>query len=380
VVQRLPTIKDPATRDAKYTEAIAIIQRLLGADRATQLVAQPALALFAPHPPTSDEVVEARARLGDCERKIAETQTESATAAEREQARDIARDSLGLFGFAFVVLNQELMLSDDQSESALDSELALLWWHFYPRARWVNNPLEWRSQVRSRRMRQPFSHTLDIVRNIILTSVKVEAVGLHGQVAIDARGKTGGDPYSEYDQRLRNLADLLSKKTTLKVTLENTEALIPPHSLPDIAVYCGWYSLRSFSSPGSFSPGAIGFHIASLECVSLRQPREHGWVRGLLSEGVVGTEGPVAEPFLQSFPPADEFFPLMMTGKLTLAEAYWRTLPWASWMQLCIGDPLYNPYKNDPALNVEDLPGQLREAVEEAPDSPATQPISPAVR
>ena len=48
-------------------------------------------------------------------------------------------------------------------------------------------------------------------------------------------------------------------------------------------------------------------------------------MRGLLIDGVVGTLGPVAEPYLQSFPTADEFFPLLLTGKLTLAEVYWRT-------------------------------------------------------
>ena len=388
IVRSLPTIKDPAARNAQYTQAVAVIDRLLGTDRTTQLAAQPGLALFSAHPPTTQDVVEAHARLEDVERKLAESQTDSATPAERERAREIARDSLGLFGYAFVVLNQGLMLSDDQSESALDSELALLWWHDYPRARWVPNPLEWRSQVLPRGHHPPVSPTimvtrldgpsLDIVRNIILTSVKVEAQGLHGQVAIDARGKTGNDPYAEYDQKLRDLADLLSKKTTLKVTLENTEALIPAHSLSDIAVYCGWYSLENFSSPGSFSPGAIGFHVASFECISLRRPKEHGWVRGLLSEGVVGTAGPVAEPFLQSFPPANEFFPLLMTGKLTLAEAYWRTLPWASWMQLCIGDPLYNPFKNDPPLSVEDLPSELRNAIFPAvSEPPATQPAVP---
>ena len=106
-------------------------------------------------------------------------------------------------------------------------------------------------------------------------------------------------------------------------------------------------------------------------------PNEHGWVRGLLSDGVVGTLGPVAEPYLESFPKADEFFPLLLTGKLTLAEVYWRTLPWSSWMQDLIGDPLYTPYKSDPPLKVEDLPPGLAGALQPPIMlPPATQPAA----
>jgi uncharacterized protein (TIGR03790 family) len=221
--------------------------------------------------------------------------------------------------------------------------------------------------------------SLFIVRNLILTSVKVEAAGLQGQVALDARGMTGSDSYSRYDQKIRDLAGLLSTKTKLKITFDDTPNLIPSHSLQDIAVYCGWYALRNFSPPGSFSPGAVGFHTASFECISLRHKGEHGWVRGLLSEGVVGTLGPVAEPYLESFPPPNEFFPLLLTGKLTMAEVYWRTVPWSSWMQTYIGDPLYNPYKTNPALAVKDLPGNLARALNDSPVFlPATMPTQPA--
>jgi hypothetical protein len=44
---------------------------------------------------------------------------------------------------------------------------------------------------------------------------------------------------------------------------------------------------------------------------------------------------------------------------LCLAEVYWRTTPTASWMMCAIGDPLYTPYKKNPALAVEDLPDHL---------------------
>src|SRR4029450_4734408 len=123
-------------------------------------------------------------------------------------------------------------------------------------------------------------------------------------------------------------------------------------------------SLRKYVPGMIFNRGAVGFHIASSELVSLHPPTETGWVRGLMSDGVVAALGPVAEPYLHSFPPADEFFPLLMTGKLTLAEVYWTTTPLTSWMQACIGDPLYNPYRAIPSMKVEDLPLLLRSTIQ----------------
>jgi len=52
-----------------------------------------------------------------------------------------------------------------------------------------------------------------------------------------------------------------------------------------------------------------------------------------------------------------------MTGKLTLAEVYWKSTPYTSWMICAIGDPLYTPYKTNPQLAVEDLPERLRATV-----------------
>lgn len=383
IIKALPAMKDPVARVERYTQLVAVIGRLMGGDRTTQLISQPSVALFAPHPPAGQDLAAANARLADVERQIAALQSDGASVSDREKAATLARENLGNVGLAFLLAAQRESLDTDQSESALDSELSLLWWTHYPKARWVPNPLEWRTQKawRERHVQPPSTlmvTRLDgpsqmIVRDIILTSVKVEAEGLRGQAAIDARGRTGTDPYAEYDEHLRRLADLLRQKTKLQVTLDNQEALIPANSLRDIAVYCGWYSLRNFTAPGSFSPGAVGYHVASFELASLRLPGEHGWVRGLLTRGVVGSLGPVAEPYLQSFPPPDEFFPLLMTGRLTLGEVYWRTLPWSSWMQTCIGDPLYNPYKIDPPLKVDDLPADLRGAIS---SDPATQPAA----
>jgi hypothetical protein len=52
-----------------------------------------------------------------------------------------------------------------------------------------------------------------------------------------------------------------------------------------------------------------------------------------------------------------------MTGRRTLLEVYFRTIPQLSWQMILIGDPLYTPFQKDPAwealpVSNESLPAQ----------------------
>ncbi len=136
--------------------------------------------------------------------------------------------------------------------------------------------------------------------------------------------------------------------------------VLPAHSVSDVALYVGWYAVGGYVPSCSFAGGAVAMHVASYTLVSLRTPGQTNWAAGLIDDGAVATIGPVAEPYLFAFPRADDFFPLLMTGRLTLAECYWRTEPVVSWQMTCVGDPLYTPYRADPQLAVADLPARLR--------------------
>ena len=127
-------------------------------------------------------------------------------------------------------------------------------------------------------------------------------------------------------------------------------ALFPPGSSPQAALYVGWYSLREYVDAFTWQKGAVAFHVASSECTTLRQKGSNVWCKRLLEKGVAATLGPVAEPYLHSFPLPDEFFPLLLTGRLPLLEVYFRTIPHLSWRQILIGDPLYTPFRDHPAL------------------------------
>jgi uncharacterized protein (TIGR03790 family) len=362
-------ITGDAAKKRLGAELRAAIEPLVGPLETVLKLADPKVSEALGGPVAAEDVERSRSKLDEVQRELqAGLDAPGSSAADRrELARRVAREHLGAFKYLALVAEQRQGFEGAQSEAAFDSELALLWWEGYPASGWQLNPLHHR--VAGKLKAPPVimvtrldAHSPDVVRRMIETSVKVEQEGLGGNVLLDARGKAPPDAYGRYDQTIRDLGEIVKSKTQLPLTLDDQEPVFPAGSQKDVAVYCGWYSLRNYVPAFTFKPGAVGFHIASSELVSLRGENERGWVRNLLNDGVVATVGPVAEPYLHSFPTADDFFPLLMTGELTLAEAYWRANPLASWMNTCVGDPLYSPFKARPALKRADLPERLREA------------------
>jgi uncharacterized protein (TIGR03790 family) len=135
----------------------------------------------------------------------------------------------------------------------------------------------------------------------------------------------------------------------MDVALDDRGELFAPGSCPDCALDCGWYSLARYVPCWKFVPGAVAYHIASAEAVSLRNPGATYWCKNLLQDGAAAL-GPVGEPYLVAFPRPAEFFGLPAIGKYALVECYWRTSLLTSWMMVQVGDPLYNPFAKDPRL------------------------------
>ena len=295
-------------------------------------------------------------------------------AESRDHLREAVRRSAGIVVYAQLLQDQIEYLVTPATGSAVDSELACVWWPpLYVAEQWRTNPLSIHLRAtkapRTMMVVRIDAPTFSIAKDIITNSIAVEKDGLKGKLVVDARGiepndKNGNiNAFGMFDERLRTLANLIRQKTGVEVMLDNNAAVLGANSASDVALYCGWYSVHNYVPGMKFVRGAVGYHVASFELLSMRDPHDPGWVRGLLFGGVVGTIGSVAEPYLHSFPLPEEFFPLLMTGKMTLAEAYWKTTPCVSWMQCCIGDPLYNPYAKNPAIKVEDLPETLQQAV-----------------
>ena len=234
-----------------------------------------------------------------------------------------------------------------ETNASVDSELSLVLCHAYELYRWQPNAL--RSSAP-----QPFRTLMvsrldgpdyGIAKGLIDKAIAAEEKGLTGTAYIDSRGLFTQDLYSYFDQSLRDLAILTRLRTSLPVQEERTEALFPPGSCPQTALYCGWYSLRKYVDAFDFVDGAIGFHIASFEAVQLREPNSTQWCPALLMDGITATLGSVAEPYLHAFPEPKSFFLALFDGHC-LAEAFYLTKPFNSWQMLLIGDPLYRPFPN----------------------------------
>lgn len=281
---------------------------------------------------------------------------------ERRQERDALQAKLK------PLENRQRVLTYAESEACVDSELMLLWWDSYELRRWVVNPLYFRvsEEYRKRQPQVLMTARLDgpdvaLIKRLIDTTLEVEKRGLTGKVYVDARGigynakqDLLGSGYGGYDESLREMAKLL-KEAKLDVTLDDKPGLFAPDSCPDCALYCGWYSLANYVACCKFAPGAVAYHIASSEAVTLRNPQTKQWCKNLLDNGVVATLGPVAEPYTVGFPKPAEFFGYLVTGEYTLVECYSRTMLLTSWMTVLVGDPLYNPYRQSPRLRPEQV-------------------------
>lgn len=290
----------------------------------------------------------------------------------RQELRRLIGEYFGLLEYARLFQGQEDFIQTADAESALDNELPLVMWDYYPRTRWLMNPYRYDSPPRhlpptfmTMRIDAP---TADIARRMIDDSIAVEKTGLKGLMVIDARSAgSHADGYAECDLHLRYLAELVKAKAKISLMYDDRAELItrpPGNHIKNVALYVGWYSPNAYVPAFDFVPGSVGFHIASFTMTTLHS-FPGNWCTGLMHDGIDATLGPCDEPYLSAFPLPDEFFPLLMTGKLPLAEVYWKTTPMTSWMMSMIGDPLYTPFKVNPPLAVSDLPITLQGAITE---------------
>jgi uncharacterized protein (TIGR03790 family) len=262
-------------------------------------------------------------------------------------------------------------LTYTHADASVDSELSLLWWDsdLYSVAwRW-GNPLFQDAAVNQDdlpilmvgRLDAP---TAELAKALVDKALQAERTGLDGTVYFDARGRQPQGPtdsYGLYDRSLREAATLMKEHSSYHVVLDDAEPTMT--AIPNVALYIGWYKLRAYDDVFSFNPGAIGYHMASAEAVSVHDPAERGWCKNALARGITATLGSVGEPYLDAFPEPSRFTALLLTGKYSLVEVYYLTSRYISWRMVLFGDPLYNPMKGRPSMSL-----------------PASSPIAPSAR
>jgi uncharacterized protein (TIGR03790 family) len=240
-------------------------------------------------------------------------------------------------------------ITGKETDASVDSELSMAMFGPYELYRWQPNMLK--DNTSGLGFRTLMVCRLDgpdytVAKGLVDKAIAAEKTPLKGIAYIDSRGLANKPGYlpGYYDQSLRDLAVLTGLRTQLPVQEEQTEALFAPGACPQAAIYCGWYSLKRYVDAFDFVDGAVGYHIASFEAVSLHDPNSTQWCPAMLRDGITATLGAVAEPYLSAFPEPAAFFQELYNGSC-LVEAYYRTNPFNSWQLLLIGDPLYTPFK-----------------------------------
>jgi len=299
-----------------------------------------------------------------------------------QQILALVEQSNGLVGTLLWIDSRQTLTKKNETYASFDSELSLLYWPSYPLLRWQTNVLHYRYDgTYSRRLRTTLmvsrleAPTFELARKLIDTAIKIERQGLRGKIYLDARGirsqpksqrKRGS--YADYDESLRQLASFLKSQGRSDVVLDNRKGLFQKGDCPDAALYCGWYSLAHYVDAFDWKPGSVAYHIASSEAATLRNPKSQVWCKRMLEKGVCATLGPVYEPYLTAFPRPDEFFPLLMSGRYTLVETYYRTKPFNSWVMVLIGDPLYTPFRKNPLFDGNSMPASVKPLIVGKPE------------
>jgi uncharacterized protein (TIGR03790 family) len=247
-------------------------------------------------------------------------------------------------------------LLNTNQRAAVDSELSLVKAGQYNLDGWIKNPyylgfqgqdfIATKNQVLLVcRLDGPDEKT---VYRLIDDSLWAEENGLQGRAYFDARWPKPLesevlDGYRLYDNFLHEAAKIARQK--MEVVLDETGGLFPEAACPDAALYCGWYSLSKYIDSFEWQRGAVGYHIASNECSTLRKKESSVWCLKMLEKGVAATIGPVYEPYVQGFPVPHVFFYQLLEGYMSLGESYLVSLPYLSWQMVLIGDPLYQPFE-----------------------------------
>jgi uncharacterized protein (TIGR03790 family) len=187
--------------------------------------------------------------------------------------------------------------------------------------------------------------SLPVVKDLIASTLRAEEQGLKGWAYTDLRA-TSERGYARGEEWIRRVGELLGKNGVPVITDTLPETIPSGFPVNDAASYYGWYTENldgPFAMPGfRFVQGAVAVHLHSFSASSLRSDSV-GWTAPLIARGACASLGNVYEPYLPFTANLGEICSSLLSGK-TLAESHCRSLAALSWMNVCVGDPLYRPY------------------------------------
>lgn len=191
-----------------------------------------------------------------------------------------------------------------------------------------------------------------IAKGLVDKAIEAETRGLWGRGVFDSRGLTSG-AYLSGDLWVKNARDI-ARRFGFEIESDDLPETLPSnHPLDRVGLYAGWYAGQAdgpFARESvDFMPGAIAYHIHSYSASTIRSTNAN-WVGPLLAKGATATVGFVYEPYLAGTLDLGVFYSRLMLERFTLAEAAWAASPVLSWQTTVVGDPLYRPFGQDPAV------------------------------
>lgn len=192
----------------------------------------------------------------------------------------------------------------------------------------------------------------DTAKRLITDAIEVEKTGLWGFGYLDlARMEiVKGEGYEEGDVRIRNVANMY-KAAGIPAVIDSRIERFPTHYPmgDNVILYFGWYVYHSDGpfrdGDFRFKKGAVATHLHSYSATTLKSTTEY-WVGPLLHRGAAAVLGTVYEPFLSLTTQYDVFNAFLLEG-YSFVEAGWLASPAVSWMNIMVGDPLYQPFKRN---------------------------------
>ena len=178
-----------------------------------------------------------------------------------------------------------------------------------------------------------------------------------GQIVLDQRSTLidrGGDAW------LQETADrLTSAHQGARVQLESTRAVASVTG--PVLGYFSWGSNdpnnQRRAAGLTFVNGAIGGMFVSTDGRTFKEPHPdwrpavagsstggQSLVGDLIREGITGVVGHVAEPYLDAIVRPQILFPVYLAG-FNLAESFYMAMPFLSWQDIVVGDPLCSPFQ-----------------------------------
>ena len=184
-----------------------------------------------------------------------------------------------------------------------------------------------------------------------------------GVFVLDQRAVLGGNRIGD-DWLSAAAARLAKNGLEARVQLERSKA--PATAAQPALGYYSWgsndVSISSRRLEVTFAPGALAGMFVSTDARTFKEPpaewnigkwgQQKGYFEGspqsltgdLIRAGVTGVSGHVEEPFLDGSARPQILFPSYVSG-FNLAESFYLSIPYLSWQNVVIGDPLCAPFE-----------------------------------